>query len=768
MNIFRSLIGKVWHDPNAAEVVKISTGQLYLVRPGNIRSSRECIFNDAMITIRRVPTVEHNFQLVVTRVYEEGDEDLLEDEDETDAERVCLISGELEFHTGVTDGEPTFIWRDLQGDIDELYEFVAIGTNAPTRAFFEMCMYRAMFERKYKRAGDNAVDKELEEFIWQLPTPTKKHTNPKKASRGSPPGKQTSAVKSEDDLPKVEPTPESPGASRASAEYEVNPIATYSALLSVPAGLHQWNTDTENFEPWGDAVARIVQDPDDQYSFYLAATLNDSRFIGHKVTTDMNQKYSKKIFTVTWNNIDRDGSQASWVLQFQNLEDFEAFQKLLGQCMWESLNRLPYAKVKSEEQRYIESANEDVEMADPEYEDEDDEEEVLDELDPDAGGSDEESGPEEDEDDVPEMFTNGDFNSQLTVGYKNDRSYVLRGNTLGVFSHTNDDQVKYYNSIKKIGTPKGKEFKPKHIMLHDQDSKMVLMNPSEPNSLYSLDLTVGKVVEEWKVHDDISVNAVAPDSKYAPTTREQTLIGVSHNALFRIDPRVSGTKLVESQFKNYATKNAFSGVATTDSGKVAVASSKGDIRLYDSIGKNAKTALPPLGDPIVGVDVTADGRWIIATTKTYLLLIDTLIGEGKYQGSLGFDRSFPATAKPMPRRLQLRGEHVAYMKDEINFSPARFNQGEGQQENAIVTSTGKFVVAWDFTKVKRGQLDKYEIKKYEDHVVQDNFKFGDDKNIIVALSNNVLALNKKGLTRPTRKSLGGGLAGSSTIVNSPW
>ncbi|KAF8897591.1 hypothetical protein BD779DRAFT_1491667, partial [Infundibulicybe gibba] len=44
MNIFRSLIGKVtWQDPNAAEVVKISSGQLYLVRPGNIRTSRECM-----------------------------------------------------------------------------------------------------------------------------------------------------------------------------------------------------------------------------------------------------------------------------------------------------------------------------------------------------------------------------------------------------------------------------------------------------------------------------------------------------------------------------------------------------------------------------------------------------------------------------------------------------------------------------------------------------------------------------------------------------
>ena len=36
-----------------------------------------------MATIRRVPNVEHHFQLVITRVYEEGDQELLEDEDES-------------------------------------------------------------------------------------------------------------------------------------------------------------------------------------------------------------------------------------------------------------------------------------------------------------------------------------------------------------------------------------------------------------------------------------------------------------------------------------------------------------------------------------------------------------------------------------------------------------------------------------------------------------------------------------------------------------
>jgi hypothetical protein len=208
-------------------------------------------------------------------------------------------------------------------------------------------------------------------------------------------------------------------------------------------------------------------------------------------------------------------------------------------------------------------------------------------------------------------------------------------------------------------------------MLHDQDTKMVLMNPTDSHSLFSMDIERGKVVEEWKVHDDIDVSHIAPDNKFAQTTREQTLVGASHNALFRIDPRISGNKMVDSQFKQYVAKNKFSGITTTDSGKLAVASEKGDIRLFDSIGKNAKTALPPLGDPITGIDVTANGRWIVATTKTYLLLIDTLIGEGRYQGSLGFDRSFPATAKPIPKRLQLRSEHVAYMNHEVSFTPAR-------------------------------------------------------------------------------------------------
>ncbi|KAH9006819.1 VID27 cytoplasmic protein [Lactarius hatsudake] len=743
MNIFRNLIGKVWQDPNATEVVKISTGQLHLVRPGNVRSSRECIYNDAMATIRRVPSVEHNFQLVITRVYEEGDQELLEDEEETDEERVFLVSEELEFRTSQTEGEPTLVWRDLQGGVDEFYEFVASGTNAPTKAFFETCMYRAMYERKYKKSADSVRDEDLAEFIWQPPT-----TNSK--------GKGSARKAPTKDGARSPQSPTSPVSNTPDSSLEV--------IIDERAELFLWDRDEGYFVREASVSAKIVQRTGAKFLFFLTAASQDGQVLAHRITSQMMQRWSPATWSLTWNNVNENGNQSSWCLRFESQESFEDFRAEFTKRAWENLNETSWDKVKTEERAYVLSSGvEDVEMG--VETDEDEEEAVLDEL----GDEDEDEDETAEDSSSPAGFQEG-RNSQLTIGYKGDRSYVVRGDKIGVFKHKPGD-IEYVASIANITDMKGKKFDPKNVMLHHQDSKMIVMNPSAPNSLFHLDLERAKIVEEWKVHDSVTVDHIAPNTKFSQTTPEQTLIGASHNALFRIDPRVSGSKLVDSQYKQYASKNKFSGVTTTASGKLAVASEKGDVRLYDTVGKIAKTALTPLGDPIIGVDVSADGRWIVATTTTYLLLVDVLIGQGKWAGSLGFDRSFPADAKPMPKRLQLRPEHVAYMNHNISFTPARFNVGEGQEENAIVTSTGQYVIAWDFAKVKKGQMDKYEIKKYEDLVVQDNFRFGDDKEIIVALQNNVLSVNKKNLRKPTRTSLAPerrSTRGHSDIVNAPY
>jgi hypothetical protein len=121
-------------------------------------------------------------------------------------------------------------------------------------------------------------------------------------------------------------------------------------------------------------------------------------------------------------------------------------------------------------------------MLDVENDDED-EDEVESELDPDEGkfrpiefyleadqwsseasdDSEQEYDEDEDEDEQAPTLPGSDRNSQLNVGYKGDRSYVVRGNNIGVFNHSAGNEVKYYATISKIATPKGKQFKPKHV-----------------------------------------------------------------------------------------------------------------------------------------------------------------------------------------------------------------------------------------------------------------------------------------------------------------
>jgi len=98
----------------------------------------------------------------------------------------------------------------------------------------------------------------------------------------------------------------------------------------------------------------------------------------------------------------------------------------------------------------------------------------------------------------------------------------------------------------------------------------------------------------------------------------------------------------------------------------------------------------------------------------------------------------------------------------INFTQARFNTGVDETETTIVTATGPFVVTWSMKKILAGRKDPYSIKRYAEEVKADDFKFGTDKNVIVALSNQVEMVGKAGLKKPTRESIGGFVGGSPT------
>lgn len=776
MFMLKSLFGKIWGDANTQELIQIPAGALYLVRPNGPQGSRECIYEDAVLSIRRT-TTDFHYQLVVTKAFQDSQPELVDqEEDDLEDERAFLIDQALDFRLSTRGKERTIVWRDFDGDEQDLLEFVVDGkqVNEVTVTIFEITFMQCVYEHAFRTSHERATEEDLDKLRYKDPTDPELKREQKSASKiedasvasrnASAPAAASSAPAStsqQDTKPTLPPATVAPAVDNDGPQVDENNVA-----FSTVADLYLFDTSTGFFLKQEQKVVVQVLEAG-RFLFWLHISGKDRPWLAQKVDNEMGMSFSSEQTSAVWNYFTDDRSAYSWLLRFGEPESFNEFQRNFSRVLYETLNEEPFAKVKTEDKAYVEATYEQDEPMDidevseseggdlsvrtarEEEEEEEDEEEVAKAL---RGGRDDTEEAAWPEDDASSLIPGKpDANSLLAVGYKFDRSFVSRGDKIGVFRHT-DHGLEFDTAINKVGTPSGKGFKPLKMMLHNQDAQMVMMDPANQHAVFNMDLEYGKIVDEWKVHDDVQVQNVVPNSKYAQMTAEQTLIGHSHNGIYRIDPRLAGNKMVDSQFKQYASKNDFSAAATDANGNLAVASNKGDVRLFDSIGKNAKTVLPSNGAGIIGVDITSDGRYIILTCKTHLYLIDNLIGSGRNSGALGFNKSFPADSKPIPKTLKLSPAHVAYMGAPVSFTPARFNTGM-DQETSIVTSTGPYVVSWSFNDVKKGKLNSYVLKRYGSVVIGDQHTYGSDQSIVVAFEQDVQMAKRSQLVKPTRKSL---------------
>nr|GEW69470.1 hypothetical protein [Tanacetum cinerariifolium] len=158
--------------------------------------------------------------------------------------------------------------------------------------------------------------------------------------------------------------------------------------------------------------------------------------------------------------------------------------------------------------------------------------------------------------------------------------------------------------------------------------------------------------------------------------------------------------------------------ATTGDGSIVVGSLDGKIRLYSttSMGQ-AKTAFPGLGSPITHVDVTYDGKWILGTTDTYLILICTLFTDKDGKTKTGFSGRMGSKI-PAPRLLKLTpvDSHTAGKQNKFHGGRFSWVTESGKQERHLVATVGKFSVIWDFQQVT-------ESGKQERHLVATVGKF---------------------------------------------
>ncbi|RYP92619.1 hypothetical protein DL770_001261 [Monosporascus sp. CRB-9-2] len=792
-------VGKLLFGSNSQEsMIELPQGQLYLVRPLSPKGYSELIFKDATARIRRTGQ-DFQYQLVIQRVYEEGEAELLADEEGEDAEiaalsnerdeKTFLLDEALHFRVESRDSSETVLaWRDLSGDAGDVYEFIC-DPSIPSASVeaFERIAKQCQYERKYRKPHATATEADLEQFDFddEQPIPQASPIHSPTLARSiestdamfqlrneantsvKRSGSQDSATSTDDESVEHQQR-EVKAPTREMAPPKVPTQPEPLEILSMEiAELHFFDFPSGAFVLQDASVTAQVSDIGN-WNYWLHIASKDREWLGIPVIADINPVFNFEFLSFIFNQFTEDGSAYSWLLRFKDQPTLERFQEGLMRALWEQLNEIKWTKVKDQERQYVLDAFEDLKMDDATIEEEEEEEEEEPEIE--EPGDDRPQGEhydtDEEQDDVETQPQDGNTNSGLAVGYKHDRSFVIRGSKIGVFKHTPNNNLEFSTNISKVETPKGQLFSPKKVMLHNEDRNMILQNESDPNKLYRMDLEYGKVVDEWKVHDDIPINHFAPENKFAQMTHEPTFLGISRNALYRVDPRLSGNKLVDSQLKQYASKNDFSSISTTEKGYIAVASNKGDVRLFDRLGINAKTHIPALGEPIIGLDVSADGRWVLATCRTYLLLIDALQKSGKNEGKLGFEKPFAADAKPQPRRLALTPEHVAQFAYEtgkpVTFTPARFNTSQSGEETSIITATGPYIIDWNLKKVLRGAKAPYIIKRYTEDVKADDFKFGTDQNVIVALPNEVNMVGKQALKRPTRESIAGNFQRLST------
>ncbi|KAL2344819.1 hypothetical protein Fmac_006104 [Flemingia macrophylla] len=313
--------------------------------------------------------------------------------------------------------------------------------------------------------------------------------------------------------------------------------------------------------------------------------------------------------------------------------------------------------------------------------------------------------------------------------------------TLGALDNSfmvNDSGVHVYRNFDRGIHGKGVAVKfdgfrqqtPSKALLMRAETNMMLMSPlkdGKPHAskLHQLDIETGKIVTEWKFEKDgadITMRDITNDTKGSQLDpSESTFLGLDDNRLCQWDMREkkgivqniatasSSPVLHWSQGHQFSRGTNFQCFATTGDASIVVGSLDGKIRLYSSTSmRMAKTAFPGLGSPITSVDVTYDGKWVLGTTDTYLVLICTLFTDKDGKTKTGFSGRM-GNRIPAPRLLKLTplDSHLAGASNKFHGGHFSWVTENGKQERHLVATVGKFSVIWDFQQVKNSAHECY-------------------------------------------------------------
>ncbi|KAK7198713.1 VID27 cytoplasmic protein [Novymonas esmeraldas] len=255
-------------------------------------------------------------------------------------------------------------------------------------------------------------------------------------------------------------------------------------------------------------------------------------------------------------------------------------------------------------------------------------------------------------------------------------------------------------------------------LLENGDTNMLLFGGRRA-AVQQLDLSRGTVVQDFEPAS-MSVKSVA----YANHTAADSgavYTCLARNVAFNIDTRIDPRSCVIVEEGKNPTDYALSSLradftchATSKVGHLAIGDSLGSIRLYTGppgarkltggyFPKSAKTLLETK-TPILDIDVSTDGQYIVATSAAYLLFIETKYVDAKEKDTTGFEGRM-GKKKPQPIILRPSPEQMTAMAKTGTagtgrFRSAKFDRIPGSKELYVTASYGDCLFSWSLRSIE--------------------------------------------------------------------
>lgn len=125
-----------------------------------------------------------------------------------------------------------------------------------------------------------------------------------------------------------------------------SPVDDFPSLASEEAELHLWDIHKGYFLRQAEGVAKIVKRPNAGYEYWLIGSSDEGQVLNHKINPDMNQRWSSKMHSLTWNYFSEKKTQSSRCFRFFDEQAFANFQAAFTKALWETLHQTSWEKSK--------------------------------------------------------------------------------------------------------------------------------------------------------------------------------------------------------------------------------------------------------------------------------------------------------------------------------------------------------------------------------------------------------------------------------------